>query len=83
MAQQLLVERGDSSVVPAVRALAQATNNHRALLKALWTLDGLGAIEVFDVTRALTHAHRDVRVSGLRLSERWLAQPDHPSRAPS
>ena len=78
MAQQLLVERGDTSVAPAVRALAQTTKESRVLIKALWTLDGIDAIEVSDVTRALTHANRDVRVSALRLAERWLAQPNHP-----
>ena len=61
-----------------MRALAQTTKDARALLKALWTLDGLDAIEAPDVTRALAHANRDVRVSALGLAERWLAQPNHP-----
>ena len=30
---------------------------------------------------ALADADRDVRVSALRLAERWLAQPNHPIQA--
>jgi mono/diheme cytochrome c family protein/glucose/arabinose dehydrogenase len=81
MAQQLLVERGDKSVVPALRKLASSAGDVRTRLHALWTLDGLDAIEPGDVLPALTHANRDVRVSALRLSERWLAQPNHPIQA--
>ena len=78
MAQQLLVERGDKSVVPALRKLALSAADVRARLKALWVLDALDAIEPNDVTPALSHANRDVRVSALRLSERWLRVPNHP-----
>jgi mono/diheme cytochrome c family protein len=77
-AQQLLVERGDRSVVPALRKLASGATDVRARLHALWTLDGLAAIEPGDVLTALSHTHRDVRVSALRLAERWLNQPNHP-----
>lgn len=78
MAQQLLVERGDKSVVPALRKLATSAGDVRTRLKALWVLDGLDAIEPNDVMPALSHANRDVRVSALRLSERWLRMPNHP-----
>ena len=78
MAQQLLVERGDTSVVPALRKMASSAADVRTRLHALWTLDGLDAIEPGDVMSALSHANRDVRVSGLRLAERWLGQPNHP-----
>ena len=77
MAQQLLVERGDKSVVPGVRKLASSSGDVRARLKALWVLDGLDAIETSDVIPALSHPNRDVRVSALRLSERWLRTPGH------
>jgi mono/diheme cytochrome c family protein/glucose/arabinose dehydrogenase len=77
MAQQLLVERGDKSGVPALRKLASSARDVTRL-KALWVLDGLDAIEPNDVTPALSHANRDVRVSALRLSERWLRMPNHP-----
>ena len=77
MAQQLLVEREDKSVVPALRKLAVSAGDVRARLKALWVLDGLDAIEPDAVTAALAHTDRDVRVSALRLSERWLRTSNH------
>ena len=77
MAQRLLVERNDKSVVPALRKLAQGATDVRARLHALWTLDALDAIEPDTVIQALGHQNRDVRVSALRLSERWIAQPNH------
>jgi mono/diheme cytochrome c family protein/glucose/arabinose dehydrogenase len=78
MAQQLLVERGDASVVPALRTLADSASDVRTRLHALWTLDGLDSIEPATVLRALNHPSRDVRVSALRLAERWLNDPAHP-----
>ncbi len=78
LAQQMLVERGDTSVVPALRKVALSSADVRARLKALWVLDALDAIEPGDVTPALSHANRDLRVSALRLSERWLRTPNHP-----
>ena len=81
MAQQLLVERGDKSIVPALRKVALSSSDVRARLKALWVLDALDALEPGDVTPALSHANRDVRVSALRLSERWLRTPNHPIAA--
>jgi mono/diheme cytochrome c family protein/glucose/arabinose dehydrogenase len=78
MAQQLLVERADKSVVPALRKVALSGADVRGRLKALWVLDALDAIEPNDVMAALSHTDRDVRVSALRLSERWLRMPNHP-----
>jgi mono/diheme cytochrome c family protein len=80
-AQRLLVERGDKSVVPALRKLAESASDVRTRLKALWTLDGLDAIEPATVMAALIHSSRDVRVSALRLAERWLSDPNHPMQA--
>jgi mono/diheme cytochrome c family protein/glucose/arabinose dehydrogenase len=80
-AQRLLVERGDKSAVPQLRELAQQTPDWRAKLHALWTLDGIGAIQTDDVQRALGDKSPDVRAAAVRLSERWLSQPDHPIAA--
>ena len=44
-AQQLLVQRGDTSVVPQLKQLAAQTADWRVRLHAMWTLDGLDAIE--------------------------------------
>src|SRR6476661_1751631 len=77
-AQRLLVERGDRSVAKVLTDKAEHASDWRTRLHALWTLDGLDAIEPATVTRALDDSSRDVRVSALQLSERWVAEPDHP-----
>ncbi|HUP41134.1 MAG TPA: c-type cytochrome [Vicinamibacterales bacterium] len=78
MAQQLLVERADTSVVPALRKVAVSGADVRGRLKALWVLDALDAIEPSDLMPALSHQNRDVRVSAVRLAERWLRVANHP-----
>jgi mono/diheme cytochrome c family protein/glucose/arabinose dehydrogenase len=80
-AQRLIVERGNKSVVPALVRLAQTATDHRARLHALWSLDGLDALDPPVVTRALNDSARDVRASAIRLAERWLAEPNHPIQA--
>jgi mono/diheme cytochrome c family protein/glucose/arabinose dehydrogenase len=77
-AQQLIVQRGDKSVVPAVKALFSKTSDWRTKLHAMGVLDGLDSIDVATVQAALTDASPDVRAWGLRWSERWLAEPGHP-----
>lgn len=77
-AQRLLVERGEKSAVPQLKQLALRTPDWRAKLHALWTLDGLDAIEPDLVQQALAHHSPEVRASAVRLAERWLGQPDHP-----
>ncbi len=76
-AQQLLVERGDATMAPQLKQLAMQSADWRARLHALWTLDGLDAIGVEDVQRALTDKSADVRAAAIRLSERWITQPNH------
>jgi mono/diheme cytochrome c family protein len=80
-AQQILVERGDKSVAPALTRLATTAENPRTRLHALWTLDGIDAIDVKTVTQALNDASRDVRVSAIRIAERWLPDPASPIQA--
>ena len=80
-AQRLLVERYARSVVPALAKLAESSTNVRARLHALWTLDGIDSLEPTLVTKALADPAKDVRVSAIRLAERWLASPNHPLHA--
>lgn len=80
-AQQLLVQRGDKSVVAALKQLAGASPDYRTRLHALWTLDGLGGLAPDNVTKALADASPDVRASAVRLSERWLSDARGPIRA--
>jgi mono/diheme cytochrome c family protein/glucose/arabinose dehydrogenase len=80
-AQRVLVERNETSVVPQLKQLAAQSTDWRTRLNALWTLDGLDAIEAAQVQSALKDKSADVRASAIRLSERWLKQPDTPLAA--
>jgi mono/diheme cytochrome c family protein/glucose/arabinose dehydrogenase len=79
-AQRLLVERDDKSVVPALKALALNAPDYRTRLHALWTLDGLDALDAATIQPLLAHPSADVRAAAIRLSEGWLAETDSPLR---
>ena len=80
-AQRLLVERGAPGVQPQLKQLAETGKDGRARLHALWTLDGIDRIEASTVTAALGDSSRDIRLSAVRLAERWLRMPAHPMHA--
>ncbi len=80
-AQRLLVERGARPVVGALTRLAESAKDPRARLHALWTLDGIDAIERATVMKALDDTSRDVRASAIRIAERWLGDPADPIQA--
>ena len=80
-AQRLLVERGDRSVAADLTRLAETGKEPRTRLHALWTLDGLDALQPATVIKALDDSSRDVRASAIRLSERWLPDANTPLRA--
>jgi len=73
-AQRLLIERGDRSGVPALTKLVSSAKEPRTKLHALWTLDGLDALTSDAVVKALDDPSRDVRISAVRLAERWLTE---------
>jgi mono/diheme cytochrome c family protein len=81
-AQRIIVERRDKSVVPALTAMATApttaTSDWRPKLHALWTLDGLQAIDVPTVEKALADSNADIRAAAIRISEQWLATGAQP-----
>jgi mono/diheme cytochrome c family protein/glucose/arabinose dehydrogenase len=80
-AQRLLVERRDKTTIPALEKLARSAQDPRTRLHALWTLDGLDAVEPATVRRALVDRAPHVRAAAVRISERWLGRPDHPLQA--
>src|SRR5688500_3437055 len=77
-AQRLLIERAERSSVPALQKMALEHADWRTRLHALWTLDGLDGLDTATVTRTLADASPEVRASGIRVAERWFAEPDHP-----
>lgn len=69
-AQRLLVERQDRSVVPALAGAVLTSKNPLARLHALWTLEGLDALDETSVAHALHDPHPDVRASAADLAAR-------------
>jgi glucose/arabinose dehydrogenase/mono/diheme cytochrome c family protein len=72
-AQRLLVERQDPSAAPALRELARRSPSKTARLHALWTLEGMNAVDWETTQDALADADVNVAVAATRLAERFLA----------
>lgn len=77
-AQQLLVERRNPAVAPALRALARnsATSLPLGRIHALWTLEGLGQLDLPTLEAAVQDPAPEVRATGLRLLEPHLRGPN-------
>jgi putative membrane-bound dehydrogenase-like protein len=67
-AQRLMVERRDTSAIPVLRSMASTGANSVARLHAIWTLDGLGALQPADIDRALRDRDEGVRENAVRLA---------------
>jgi len=67
-AQRLLIERADERAIPRLRKVAE-DGEPLAQLHALWTLDGLGALDSKTRRAALESADERVRAAAIRLSE--------------
>ncbi|MBC7673338.1 MAG: dehydrogenase, partial [Polaromonas sp.] len=80
-AQRLLVERGDTSVAPALRQMLRTHADDRARLHALWTLDGLGHADQASIEAALTDRSAPVRAAAIRIGEPMLAAGDTTMRS--
>ena len=63
-AQQLLVERRDTTVVPDLTRLAASAPDWRTRLHALWALDGMDVVQPATISSALDDASGDVRACG-------------------
>jgi putative membrane-bound dehydrogenase-like protein len=72
-AQRLLFERQERSVVPELRVMAVRHDSPQGRLRALWTLEGLGALEPEQVLAGLRDAQAGVREQALILAEPFLA----------
>jgi mono/diheme cytochrome c family protein/glucose/arabinose dehydrogenase len=80
-AQRLLVERAEKSAAPALNTLAQSADDWRVRLRALWTLDGLEAIDTALTVRAMDDPSRYVRAAAIRIAERWAGEAASPVHA--
>jgi putative membrane-bound dehydrogenase-like protein len=72
-AQRLLVERQERRAIPLLRTLVAEGRRDVARIHALWTLDGVGALQTADVVRALSDPQAAVRENGVRLAEARIA----------
>jgi mono/diheme cytochrome c family protein len=68
-AQQLLVLGQDRSVVPALQQLARSSPNAIARVHALWTIEGLGALDAALTSEMLTDPAPEIRIQAIRASE--------------
>ncbi len=77
-AQMLLIVRNDLSVVPALKkmTLAKEQPNHLARIHALWTLEGMDALDKGTLFQALADADAPVRKTAVWVSEKYLAKND-------
>jgi glucose/arabinose dehydrogenase/mono/diheme cytochrome c family protein len=77
MAQQLLVERHDLSVVPLLKKLALTGAVPLGRLHALWTLEGLGKLDTELLFTLISDKDSDVRASAAALCRDIVnRQPD-------
>lgn len=76
MARQLIVQQGDTSVVEAVKILLANSDDHIVRINALWTLEGLDALDLAVIETGLSDIHPKVKVSAIELSSRLPAK-DH------
>jgi mono/diheme cytochrome c family protein len=68
-AQKLIVLSGDQSVIPALKEKVSSGDFGLGRLHALWTLEGLGAIEFEFLKTAFTNKDAKVRAAAVRMSE--------------
>jgi mono/diheme cytochrome c family protein len=68
-AQQLLVLKQDKSVVPALQKMARSSTEQLARIHALWTLDGLGAVDAALVRQLMEDKDPQIRIQAIRASE--------------
>ncbi|MBX2901021.1 MAG: c-type cytochrome [Cyclobacteriaceae bacterium] len=75
MAQQTIIIRNDKSVVPALKKLV-GDGSQLARIHALWTLEGLDALDKETLTLALQDTDWQVRKSAVWASELFIQQND-------
>ncbi len=75
-AQKLIVTGEHQDAVPALKELASAARTADAQITALWSLEGLGALDRELVLSALQSPEPRVRTAAIHLSEAFLEKGD-------
>ena len=76
IAQQNLIVRQDKTVVPALQAMVRTSGNQLARIHALWTLEGLGALDAALVREQLKNSDAKIRIQAARASETLIRGGD-------
>lgn len=74
LGQRLLVENQTVDLAPLVRTLLH-DQRPTTRLHAIWTLDGLNALQTPDVIESMGDRDPHLRVAGIQLCRPWLDQP--------
>ncbi len=72
-AQSILVTRGEQSVAPALREMALKHETPLARLHALWTLDGLGKLDLKTCLALTKDAEQRIRSAAIRTMESFIS----------
>ncbi|MEO1216690.1 MAG: PVC-type heme-binding CxxCH protein [Bacteroidota bacterium] len=80
-AQRLIVENQRKDLVPALKNMLKTADSPYGRMHAMWSLQGLGALEVSDLELLFTDKVAGVRENAIRASEENLAY--HPELAKS
>ena len=75
-AQKLLVVRQDQSVVPALQTMTRTSKNPLARMHAMWTLEGLGALDATLARARLKDENPRVRENAIRATESLIKTGD-------
>lgn len=76
MAQQLLIVRNDRSVIPDLIKTASSAPDHLARIHALWTLEGMEAMDKATILVALSDKDPMVRKTAVWISEMFIKKND-------
>ena len=71
-AQQLIIDRGDRSAIAPLNVMAANQSRPLGQIHALWTLDGLGAVNTGAISSALSSNDPHVLEMAIRLTEKLL-----------
>ncbi|MFD2790096.1 Cytochrome c6 [Arenibacter antarcticus] len=71
-AQRLLVDRKDTEVTPLLKKELRTGNAVMGRLHALWTLEGMSALEEEDIIIALHDPSAGLRENAIRIAERYM-----------
>lgn len=73
-AHRLIFERQDKAAIPLLNELLKSSSSSLARLHALWSLEGLDALDEANLLLALKDSEPEIRRAAVRLSESHLNQ---------